>query len=151
VSERVTLGCITCGVDICLPATRHAWLVDHPGEQFYCPNGHAQSFAGEKRSKRELADRVKQLERRTEMQDLHLSNLLEQRLAVEEELRTCPICGERVPWAVVSLRRTGRMAQHLVDAHGARDHAQRLLPAATGGPHGGRRSGEDQPRSIRAE
>lgn len=45
-AKLVSETCITCGIEFALPEVRRQWLVDHPGTNFFCPNGHQQQFTG---------------------------------------------------------------------------------------------------------
>lgn len=126
------LDCGECGAPICLSPNLERQRRDDGGT-FYCPNGHARVFLrDDDRTRAQLVAEVKRLARRSDTLDRLLGNAHDLQQALQEELRTCPLCDLRVPYAVVAGRRSRRMRQHLEAAHGAREAPQRALEAVTG-------------------
>lgn len=44
--EFIVEVCCNCGQPFMMTTDRKDWLRTHPGELFYCPNGHPQSYVG---------------------------------------------------------------------------------------------------------
>lgn len=109
----MSVNCYACGVPVNLDPDVERTLRSS-GATFYCHAGHAQSF----RVKPTEAEReVKRLEGvLQEWIDLH-GDALRQRDDARRRARTCPLCDE-------VLRARGRLADHLRDAHGARDGSE---------------------------
>lgn len=38
--------CCTCGIAYAITESRDSWLREHPGETFWCPNGHPITYVG---------------------------------------------------------------------------------------------------------
>jgi hypothetical protein len=137
----VNVPCGVCGVDFCLPGALYdARRSD--GGYFYCPNGHRLSYrpsAQEKRIEeleRELARRKGDYRQLVDAQD----ELLAAREELVGALRQCPGCDWRsrrqIPRDPVAMGRglervRQDLAEHLVQAHGARPQSTRELVAGT--------------------
>jgi hypothetical protein len=137
----VNVPCGVCGVDFCLPDALYNTR-RNDGHYFYCPNGHRLSYrpsAQEKRIEelqRELAGLEGDYRQATERAD----ELLAQREELVGALRQCPGCDWRSRRQIArdpvamgrGLERVRQdLAEHLVQAHGARPQSTRELVAHT--------------------
>jgi hypothetical protein len=125
------ISCASCGVEFCLPDGLHA-ARRKDGRSFWCPNGHSLSFSPTRDEKRiaELEQQLAAAERVGQRRLAHMDDLTAAREDLVGALRECPGgCGWRsrrqVPRDPVAMGRgiervRRDVAEHLVEAHGAR-------------------------------
>lgn len=137
----VNVPCGVCGVDFCLPDALYNTRRSD-GHYFYCPNGHRLSYRPSVQEKR-IAELEREVARR-KRDYRQLVDAQDELLAAREELvgalRQCPGCDWRsrrqIPRDPVAMGRglervRQDLAEHLVQAHGARPQSTRELVART--------------------
>lgn len=127
----VNVSCASCGIEFCLPDALYS-ARKRDGAGFYCPNGHSLSYRPTEDQKRiaELEDQLAKRERYARRLSDEIDEIFAQREELIGELKQCPgRCGwksrRQIPRDPVGMGRGLErvrvdIAQHLVEAHGAK-------------------------------
>lgn len=128
----VTETCCRCGVLFAMESVFRDQMLQDRSRQFYCPNGHAQHYAGKSDAQklREAEERIERLNRRVANEQEAVRSERAGRIAVQGHLTRAKKKLERVEKGVCPEcnRSFTDLRRHMVSKHLLASHHEPVLP-----------------------